>query len=79
MILEIEKETKLHQEQGHVDFIQTGAFLLELLARMEEPPNIFYLEYRIRYLIYNGNLALKGIPKSTRDYYVKIRQKTSLV
>ncbi len=47
MILEIEKETKLHQEQ--VDFIQTGAFLLELLARMEEPPNIFYLEYRIRY------------------------------
>ncbi len=44
----------MHQEQGHVDFIQTGAFLLELLAIMEEPPNIFYLEYRIRYLIYNA-------------------------
>ncbi|WP_419719862.1 DUF3658 domain-containing protein [Lysinibacillus fusiformis] len=46
---------------------------------MEEPPNIFYLEYRIRYLIYNGTLALKGIPKSMRDYCVKICRKTSLV
>ncbi len=62
-----------------MDFIQTGTFLLELLARMEEPPNIFYLEYRIRYLIYNGTLALKGIPKSMRDYCVKICRKTSLV
>lgn len=70
---------QMHQEQGNVDFIQTGTFLLELLARMEEPPNIFYLEYRIRYLVYNGTLALKGIPKSMRHYYVKIRQKTSLV
>lgn len=70
---------EMHQEQGNVDFIQTGTFLLELLARMEEPPNIFYLEFRIRYLVYNGTLALKGIPKSMRHYYVKIRQKTSLV
>ncbi|WP_144786881.1 DUF1835 domain-containing protein [Lysinibacillus fusiformis] len=76
----IVKRLKLmHQEQEHVDFIQTGTFLLELVTRMEEPPNIFYLEYRIRYLVYNGTLALKGIPKSMRHYYVKIREKTSLV
>ncbi|MGE7749032.1 DUF1835 domain-containing protein [Lysinibacillus fusiformis] len=75
----VKRLKEIHQEQGHVDFIQTGTFLLELLARMDESPNIFYLEYRIRYLIYNGTLALKGIPKSMWDYYVKICQKTSLV
>ncbi|KEK10556.1 hypothetical protein VO178_11195 [Lysinibacillus fusiformis] len=69
----------MHQEQEYVDFIQTRTFLLELVTRMEEPPNIFYLEYRIRYLVYNGTLALKGIPKSIWHYYVKKRQKTSLV
>ncbi|KPN98019.1 DUF1835 domain-containing protein [Lysinibacillus sp. ZYM-1] len=70
---------QLHREQGNIDFIQTGTFLLELLTRMEAPPNIFYLEYRVRYLVYNGFFALKGIPKTMRHYYVKIRQKTSLV
>ncbi len=75
----VKKLKEMHQEQGHVDFIQTGTFLLELLASMEKQPNIFYLEYRIRYLVYNGTLVLKGIPKSMRHYYVKLRQKTSLV
>jgi hypothetical protein len=32
-----------------------------------------YLEYRLRHLIYNGILELKGIPKSMRHYSVKLR------
>lgn len=69
---------QLHHEQGSIDFIQTGVFLSELLVRMEEPPNIFFLEYRIRTLVYSGEFELKGIPKSMRHYQVRLRQKTSL-
>lgn len=69
---------QLHHEQGSIDFIQTGVFLSELLVRMEEPPNIFFLEYRVRTLVYSGEFELKGIPKSMRHYQVRLRQKTSL-
>ncbi|WP_312507118.1 DUF1835 domain-containing protein [Lysinibacillus sp.] len=66
---------QLHQQQGTIDYIQTGALISELLTKMEAPPNIFFLEYRIRYLVYNGVFELKGIPKSMHHYQVKMRQK----
>ncbi|WP_155592934.1 DUF1835 domain-containing protein [Lysinibacillus cavernae] len=69
---------QVHQEQGSADFIQTGPFIYELVTRMDDPPNIFFLEYRIRYLAYSGVFELKGIPKSMRHYQVRLRQKTSL-
>ncbi len=69
---------QLHEEQGDTDFIHTGTFISALLTRMDAPPNIFFLEYRIRYLVYSGVFGLKGIPKSMHHYSVRIRQKTSL-
>ncbi|WP_238323482.1 DUF3658 domain-containing protein [Planococcus antarcticus] len=30
------------------------------------------MEYRIRYLVYNGTFEIKGIPKSMRHYRVKL-------
>lgn len=66
---------QLHKEQGGTDFIQTGEFISELLTRMDAPPNIFFLEYRIRYLVYSGVFELKGIPKSMHHYSVKLRKK----
>ena len=65
--------TKLHKEQTMKDFIKTGTVIAELISQMDECPNLFYLEYRIRLLVYNGALALKGIPKSMRHYSVKLR------
>ncbi|WP_286925985.1 MULTISPECIES: DUF1835 domain-containing protein [Lysinibacillus] len=65
--------TKLHKEQTMKDFIKTGIVIAELISQMDECPNLFYLEYRIRFLVYNGVLALKGIPKSMRHYSVKLR------
>ncbi len=64
---------KLHREQTIKNFIKTGTVITELISQMDECPNVFYLEYRIRYLVYNGVLALKGIPKSMRHYSVKLR------
>ncbi|WP_429469390.1 DUF3658 domain-containing protein [Neobacillus sp. B4I6] len=42
---------------------------------MEEMVGDFYLEYRIRHLIYSGFLELKRIPRSIRFYSVKLREK----
>ncbi|MFJ7732558.1 DUF1835 domain-containing protein [Lysinibacillus sp. NPDC097231] len=70
----IETINRLHQKQETKDFIQTGTVIMELLPLMDEMPSVFFLEYRIRYLVYSGILALKGIPKSMRHYSVKLRK-----
>ena len=64
---------RLHTEQETKDFIQTGTVLGELLTQMGTFATIFFLEYRVRHLVYSGVLALKGIPKSMRHYRVKLR------
>lgn len=61
----------LHQEKK--DFIKAGMVIGEVLSGTNELINAFFLEYRIRHLIYSGLLELKGIPKSMRHYSVKLR------
>lgn len=63
---------KLHHDQGNRDFINTGMVIGSILEQMEEPVGHFYLEFRIRHLIYSGKLELKGIPKSMRHYRTKL-------
>lgn len=69
----LETIKKLHEEQETKDFIKTGNVLGEIVERVNEPIDIFFLEYRIRYLVYSGALELKGIPKSMHHYSVKHR------
>lgn len=64
---------KTMEEMETDDFIKTGTILGEILSQTKENINIYFLEYRIRHLVYNGVLALKGIPKSMRHYSVKLR------
>lgn len=64
---------KLHQQQGNKDFIKVGRVIEELFTQMDEFVSIFFLEYRIRHLIYNGFLELKGIPKSLWNYSIRKR------
>ncbi|MCH1624368.1 DUF1835 domain-containing protein [Fredinandcohnia quinoae] len=61
---------KLHNQQIKKDFIKTATVIGEMMDKIDD---YFYLEYRIRHLIYSGVLELKGIPKSIRHYSVKIR------
>lgn len=63
---------KLHQQQDTKDFVNVGDVIGELLVMMDTYIDVFFLEYRIRHLIYSGALALKGIPKSMRHYSVKL-------
>ena len=64
----------LHNKQVTKDFLKTGTMIAELLPLMDELPSVFFIEYRIRFLVYSGVLALKGIPKSMRHYSVKLRE-----
>lgn len=63
----------LHRKQEKTDFIKAGMVVGETLSRTNELINAFFLEYRIRHLIYSGILELKGIPKSMRHYSIKLR------
>lgn len=62
----------LHKQRGQKEFIVTGELISHLF---EFNPSLYpiFLEYRIRHLVYNGSLELKGIPKSMRHYSVKLR------
>ena len=72
LILETIEE--LHQKKGTKDFIKTASVIGEIVTQMDAYIDYFFLEYRIRHLIYSGGiLELKGIPKSMRHYSVKLR------
>lgn len=64
---------KLHDDQEKKGFINAGWLLGNMVDELGDNINLFYLEYRLRYLIYSGQLALKGIPKSMRHYSVMLR------
>lgn len=64
---------ELHAKQETKDFIRVGEVIGEIIEQANEYLNIYYLEYRIRDLIYSGVLELRGIPKSMRHYRVKMR------
>jgi len=50
---------ELHQKQEIKDFIRAGRVIGEILSQMNEIIGDSYLEYRLRYLIYNGILEIK--------------------
>ena len=64
---------KLHAEQGHKDFILAAKIIGEVLGLLEGSVFDAFLEYRIRELVYNGVLEIKGIPKDMRSYRVRVK------
>ncbi|MFF2755846.1 DUF1835 domain-containing protein [Psychrobacillus sp. NPDC058041] len=69
----IETIEKLHHKQGTKEFIKTGTVIGEIWTQKVAYMDYFFLEYRIRHLVYSGVLELKGIPKSMRQYSIKLR------
>jgi len=63
----------LHSQQETKDFIKTAVVVGEIFTQMDTYIDYFFLEYRIRHLVYSGVLELKGIPKSMRHYSVKLK------
>ncbi|MFC4411584.1 DUF1835 domain-containing protein [Chungangia koreensis] len=69
----IETIKSLHFQQETKDFIKTADVVVDIFTRMNSYLDLFFLEYRIRELVYSGVLELKGIPKSMRHYSVKLK------
>lgn len=69
----IRKLEKLHQKQKSAEFILTAKVIGEIVAEQREFVDYFYLEFRMRHLVYNGTLEIKGVPKSMRHYQIKLR------
>jgi Protein of unknown function len=64
---------KLHAEQGHKDFILAAKIIGEVLGLLKGIVFDAFLEYRIRELVYNSALEIKGIPKDMRSYSVRVK------
>ncbi|MCS7460938.1 DUF1835 domain-containing protein [Paenibacillus doosanensis] len=67
----LEAIDKLHTGQSHRDFIKAARVIGEALGSCEQYIGDSYLEYRLRQLIYNGVLDIKGVPRAMRYYSVR--------
>ncbi len=70
-ILETIKEMEADSEDG---FVRAGHLIGAITDKDLPDTDLFYLEYRLRELIYHGILELRGVPKSMRHYRVKLRE-----
>lgn len=64
---------KLHNRQQNKDFMKSAILIGEVLGHLGQYIGDLFLEYRVRQLIYNGVLDIKGIPRAMRYYSVKLR------
>ena len=64
---------KLHADRQNRDFIKAARVIGEALGHCDQLIGDSYLEYRLRQLIYNQSLEIKGIPRSMRSYSVRRR------
>ena len=64
---------KLQKEQESNEYILAAQVVGEIVAGMDEFIDYFFLEYRIRQLVYKGVFEIKGVPKSMRDYRIKLK------
>ena len=64
---------RMQSEYEHKEFIRAGNLIGEIICELDGVVSDSFLEYRIRHLIYNGFLELKGVPRSMRHYSVRLR------
>ncbi|MFF2479978.1 DUF1835 domain-containing protein [Paenibacillus sp. NPDC058071] len=67
----LETVEKLHSYKGNDDFIKAARVIGEALGYCEQHVGDGYFEYRLRHLVYNGDLEIKGVPRAMRYYSVK--------
>ncbi|MNV37771.1 hypothetical protein D3C71_1293030 [compost metagenome] len=62
---------KLHTYRSKNDFIKAARVIGEALGNCDQYIGDNYFEYRLRQLIYNGFLEIKGVPRAMRFYSVR--------
>ncbi|UVI29709.1 DUF1835 domain-containing protein [Paenibacillus spongiae] len=69
---------KLHADRSNRDFIKAARVIGEALGHCDHHVVDSYFEYRLRQLIYNQSLEIKGVPRGMRFYSVRCIFNTSL-
>ncbi|WP_342550150.1 DUF3658 domain-containing protein [Paenibacillus sp. FSL P2-0089] len=72
----LEKLDSLQPPPGDDGFLKSARLVGEALGYCEQYVGDAYFEYRVRELIYNGVLEIKGVPTAMRFY--SIRRKKGL-
>ncbi|WP_229521929.1 DUF1835 domain-containing protein [Paenibacillus monticola] len=67
----LETVEKLHNERSNQDFIKAARIIGEALGYCDQYIGDSYFEYRLRNLIYKGELEIKGVPRAMRYYSVR--------
>ncbi|MGG1619308.1 DUF1835 domain-containing protein [Paenibacillus sp. NRS-1782] len=71
----LSKVDKLHKQQAQPDFIKSARVIGEAMGHLDQQMGDEFFEYRLRALVYNGMLEIKGVPGAMRRY--SIRKKAS--
>jgi len=64
---------KLHADSSNHEFIKAARVIGETFGHCDQLVADNYFEYRLRQLIYNQSLEIKGVPRSMRSYSVRFR------
>lgn len=56
------------------EFKPVARLIGEVIGHLEQYVGDGFLEYRVRQLIYDGKLDIKGVPKAMRHYRVRLRE-----
>jgi hypothetical protein len=67
----LEKLDKLRPPSGENDFLKSARLIGEAMGYCDQYIGDSYFEYRLRELIYNGILEIKGLPAAMRYYSVR--------
>jgi hypothetical protein len=70
----LETVEKLHASRSNYDFIKAARVIGEALGYCDQYIGDSYFEYRLRHLIYNGQLEIKGVPRAMRYYSVRSKR-----
>ncbi|MCM3781428.1 DUF1835 domain-containing protein [Neobacillus mesonae] len=71
----LEQLDKLNPPSGNNDFIKSARLIGEAIGYSDQHIGDSYFEYRIRELIYDGILEIKGLPAAMRYYSIRRKHK----
>ncbi|UUZ82376.1 DUF3658 domain-containing protein [Paenibacillus sp. P26] len=64
---------KIHRERANHEFIKAARVIGDAMGHCGQYVPDGYFEYRLRELVYSGQLEIHGVPKAMRYYSVRRR------
>ncbi|XID94544.1 DUF1835 domain-containing protein [Paenibacillaceae bacterium WGS1546] len=71
----LETVKNLHAVRGNRDFIKAARVIGQAIGYCEQYIGDDYFDYRLRELVCNGALEIKGVPRAISDYSVRLKRR----